>query len=273
MADNIVSINGGQLSVVEHGGALVVDSRLVAERLGIQHESFLKTIRKYRERIERKFGNLRFEIGTSTNSIGASHEVTFVMLTEPQATVLMTISKNTDQVLECKFDLVDAFERAKAVIKTVIPAQSEELQKLEAENRNMEMKLKVYEAQQRTLSAAGLMALTAPALVEAVLLPGVTVIEKTERVEITVIKDAKGRTISESDGAGITAITKAFGFKSTKDTWSWLESVGYGKESGHWQTEYDAHETLKLKRDSAAELRKLFAQHRGNRQKLVGELS
>ena len=41
------------LTVQDHQGVLVVDSRLIAERLGIQHESFLKTIRKYRERSQR----------------------------------------------------------------------------------------------------------------------------------------------------------------------------------------------------------------------------
>ena len=79
MADNIVPINGS-LAVVELEGELVVDSRLVAERLDVQHESFLKTARKHREKIERKLGHLRFEIGTVSNSVGAVNEVTFIEL-------------------------------------------------------------------------------------------------------------------------------------------------------------------------------------------------
>lgn len=39
---------------------LVVDSRLVAESLGIQHKTFIKTVRKYQTETEQAFGILRF---------------------------------------------------------------------------------------------------------------------------------------------------------------------------------------------------------------------
>ena len=112
--------------------------------------------------------------------------------------------------------------------ETVIPAMSAELLKLEAENRNMDKKLQVYEAQQKTLAAAGLLAMSAPAIAEAILLPGVTVIEKVEHIDRTVIVDTSGRVVSQLDGVGITSIQKQFGFKSTKAAWAWLESIGYG---------------------------------------------
>lgn len=67
-----------ELVVFEHeDGALVVDSRLIAERLDIQHESFMKTINKYKKEAEQAFGHIRFEIGTVTNSVGAVNEVNF----------------------------------------------------------------------------------------------------------------------------------------------------------------------------------------------------
>lgn len=143
------------LDVSEFDGILVVDSRLIAERLGIQHESFLKTIRKHRERIEQKFGHLRFEIGTVRNSVGAVNETTFVMLTEPQATTLMTLSKNTDQVVECKLDLVDAFEKAKHAIKTVIPAQNDRIRELELELEISKSKERVMDRQDSMLTLHG----------------------------------------------------------------------------------------------------------------------
>lgn len=128
------------LTVQDFQGELVVDSRLIAERLGIQHESLLKTIRKHRERVEARFGSLRFEIGyIEMPKGGAREEVTHVLLTEPQASVLMTLSKNTEQVVECKLDLVDAFEKAKSIIKTVIPAQNDRIRELELEIRLREM--------------------------------------------------------------------------------------------------------------------------------------
>ena len=106
------------LHAFEHeDGELVVDSRLIANRLRIQHESFLKTARKYKDRIEMKFGHLRFEIGTVSNSVGAVNEVIYLLLTECQASALMVLSKNSDEVVECKLDLVEAFEKAKELLR------------------------------------------------------------------------------------------------------------------------------------------------------------
>ena len=155
--------------------------------------------------------------------------------------------------------------------ETVIPAMSEELQKLAMLNENMKLELQVHEARIRSLSAAGLMALTAPALVEAIMLPGITVIEKIEHIDRTVIMDRSGYVVSQLDGIGITSIQKQFGFKTTKAAWTWLESIGYGKESGHWTKEMTALETAKLDRSVLSHLKQKFAQHNGDRQTLIGE--
>jgi hypothetical protein len=53
---------------------------------------------------------------------------------------LMTFSKNTDEVVECKLNLVDAFDKAKSIIKTVIPAQNDRIRELELENENLKLK-------------------------------------------------------------------------------------------------------------------------------------
>jgi len=135
----------------------------------------------------------------------------------------------------------------------------------------MKLELQVHEARIRSLSAAGLMALTAPALVEAIMLPGITVIEKIEHIDRTVIMDRSGYVVSQLDGIGITSIQKQFGFKTTKAAWTWLESIGYGKESGHWTKEMTALETAKLDRSVLSHLKQKFAQHNGDRQTLIGE--
>ena len=102
------------------GGELVVDSRLIAERLGIEHRSFVRTTKKYQAHIEKRFGQVRFEITPTKKdgSVGGDHPV-YALLTEPQATVLMSFSKNTEEVIECKLDLVEAFEKAKAALRTL----------------------------------------------------------------------------------------------------------------------------------------------------------
>ena len=130
------------LQVIESEGELVVDSRLVAERLGIQHETFLKTLKKYQASVEKRFGQFRFEIATVTNSVGATNQVKFALLTELQATALMTFSRNTPQVVECKLALVEAFEKAKQVIlEKQVPAIAPPLEPLdpaEAELQRLE---------------------------------------------------------------------------------------------------------------------------------------
>lgn len=103
------------LSVSEYDdGALVVDSRLIAERLGIEHESFLRTIDTYQTQLEQAFGILRFEIGKIQ---GRGRPSRYALLTEDQATFLMTLSRNTAQVVQCKIELVQAFSKAKELLK------------------------------------------------------------------------------------------------------------------------------------------------------------
>lgn len=108
-----------ELSVDQHpeDNILVVDSRLIAAQLGIEHESFYKTVNKYKSHIEQAFGHLRFEIGTVTNSVGAVNKLNYVLLTEEQATFLMALSRNTPEVVECKKQLVLKFSEAKRLLR------------------------------------------------------------------------------------------------------------------------------------------------------------
>jgi phage regulator Rha-like protein len=102
------------LAIATHpDGVLVVDSRLIAQELGIEHENFIDTISKYRTEAEQAFGVLRFETGKpSSGSLGGRPEK-FVLLTEEQATFFMTLSRNTPEVVVLKVRLVKAFFDAK----------------------------------------------------------------------------------------------------------------------------------------------------------------
>lgn len=98
------------LTISAHAdGVLVVDSRLIAGELGIQHESFMETVERYRKQSEQAFGVLRFETGKpSGGSLGGRPE-RFSLLTEEQATFYMTLSRNTPEVVQLKVRLVKAF--------------------------------------------------------------------------------------------------------------------------------------------------------------------
>ncbi len=93
-----------ELDIVNNGNVLYVDSRLVAERLGIQHETFLETIENHRTQVEQAFGVFRFETGKPPRGSKGGRPFRFALLTEDQATFLMTLSRNTPEVVQCKID-------------------------------------------------------------------------------------------------------------------------------------------------------------------------
>lgn len=59
------------IQVVEVQGQLVVDSRLIAQELGIEHRAFIQTLKKYETMIEQRFGVITFEMDKpSEGSLG-----------------------------------------------------------------------------------------------------------------------------------------------------------------------------------------------------------
>ncbi len=96
-------------------GILVVDSRLVAQGLAIEHESFMKTVEKYKTEVEQQFSSIRFEIGSSQMPDGRINPKPqkYCFLTEEQSTFYMALSRNTPTVVAIKGRLVKAFFDAK----------------------------------------------------------------------------------------------------------------------------------------------------------------
>jgi phage regulator Rha-like protein len=86
-----------------------VDSRLVADQLGLQHESVIKLIASYPKDFE-EFGKVRFQIGASE----AGQKTKSALLNEDQCYLLLAFSRNTAKVRELKVRLVRAFREARA---------------------------------------------------------------------------------------------------------------------------------------------------------------
>lgn len=100
----------------------------------------------------------------------------------------------------------------------------------------------------------------------AALILGATVITDKTPVE-RVIDNNSGRVY---EGVGITAIAQKLGFgKNTKACWYWLDSIGYGKDSGYWEDQLSAVVHQKLNPDAYQEIVNRWNQ--GNRQRLIGE--
>ena len=100
-----------KIDIVE--GNQVIDSRIVAEGLGIKHKNLLETIRKYQTELE-TISRLPFET-EAVNEEGSrgTKYVTFCYLNELQCNFVVTLSRNTSQVVAFKLALVKAFHNAK----------------------------------------------------------------------------------------------------------------------------------------------------------------
>ena len=77
------------------------------------------TLKKYQSLVESRFGLFRFKRG---EIIGRGQPEKFALLSENQATILMTFSRNTNTVVQCKLDLVEAFSNAKKLLLQPAPA-------------------------------------------------------------------------------------------------------------------------------------------------------
>ena len=93
------------LEVINKNEVLVVDSRLIAQELGIEHKTLKDTIRKYLEEIEIEYGTVAVQQEPSKARGGGGNGEIFYYLTEEQATYLMTLSQNTDKVRKAKVAL------------------------------------------------------------------------------------------------------------------------------------------------------------------------
>ena len=246
------------IEIVSQNDCLVVDSRLIADELGIEHATLLKTIKKHLDRLERK-EPVRFEIDVVKRPQGGTYEVSYCYLNEYQATLLMTFSRNTEQVLDCKEKLVDGFEKAKQIIKEVIPAQSGRI-------RELELELELTKAKTHYMDRRDAIRLIHGAEVLALLdgRPDI-VIEKVEKVTETIICK-NGRNVS-FEGRSTAELGKELGFKSGKELERWLEKNGHSHLVCQGlrvnQASYIPTENLK-------EVKQLFSKAR-NRQLLVGE--
>lgn len=94
------------VTIIDRNGVLVVDSRLVAEKLGIQHKNFIETIEKNRITVEEYFGAISFEAREFKTRQGNTSSERIFWLSEDQATFLMTLSRNTPEVIKVRHSLL-----------------------------------------------------------------------------------------------------------------------------------------------------------------------
>jgi len=107
----------------------VVDSRVIAAELEIQHKNLIETIEKYKTTIEKEFGLLAFQTEVKEQQTGFGKrqiEVEFCYLTEDQALFIGSLSRNSEAVVRFKVKLVKSFQAARKALTQVVQITREQ---------------------------------------------------------------------------------------------------------------------------------------------------
>ena len=117
------------LIISQHSdNVLVVDSRLVAQELGIEHSDWYQNVitnKKFQPSAEQAFGVLRFENGEPSGGAKGGRPEKYCLLTEEQSLFYTALSRNTPEVIELKIKLVKAFSEAKRLLSNLGVSQKQ----------------------------------------------------------------------------------------------------------------------------------------------------
>lgn len=106
-----------EITPFEYNSQLVVDSRLIAQELGVQHNNFMQLVYNYQTEAEKEFGIYLFQTDKLS---GRGRPQKYILLTEDQANFLLTLVDNTSQSVRLKAKLVKGFSKAKELLKSKV---------------------------------------------------------------------------------------------------------------------------------------------------------
>ena len=104
-----------EITVSTFDGELRADSRTFAPKMEIRHRQLIDNIRKYQYKFE-SLGLLPFKTEARPDGQHGGGDIVYVLLNEDQAYFLLTLSRNTDAVVNAKLALVKAFRKARSQI-------------------------------------------------------------------------------------------------------------------------------------------------------------
>lgn len=100
------------VALTQHKGEPRVDSRILAKQLRNQHKAVMVLVDRYAEKFK-GFGVLPFEMEKPQGAQGGRPE-RYALLNEDQSYFLLSLSRNTDHIVDLKANLVKAFSEARA---------------------------------------------------------------------------------------------------------------------------------------------------------------
>lgn len=98
--------------LIQSKGEARADSRVLAEQLGVKAKNTLGLIERYLSNFER-FGVVPFETEKPRAGTAGGRPERFALLNEDQCYFLLSLSRNTDRVVELKSSLIMAFREAR----------------------------------------------------------------------------------------------------------------------------------------------------------------
>lgn len=101
-------------------GVPFTTSEVVAQHAGIEHRAALQLLETHQDSIESAFGQVAFEMRAGYNNA----KVRLARLTEQQSTALLTLMRNTPQVVSFKINLVKAFAEATKQNVVALPSRA-----------------------------------------------------------------------------------------------------------------------------------------------------
>ncbi|MEZ2742673.1 Rha family transcriptional regulator [Paenalcaligenes hominis] len=113
------------------GGEPLASSLVIARGMKQQHASTLRLIRRYLDALE-QFGGVRFEI-RPFKTAGGKQSREIAMLNEQQAALLISMMRNTDEVVAFKVRLIREFYRMRDALNQRTQNLYQQLQELVAE--------------------------------------------------------------------------------------------------------------------------------------------
>lgn len=85
-----------------------IDSRIISEKLGVEHKHTVEMLRRYQSRLE-KYGVLPFETAKPQKGSNGGRPETIVYLNEHQSTFLVTLSRNSEKAVDLKQKLTESY--------------------------------------------------------------------------------------------------------------------------------------------------------------------
>ncbi|MGK0290782.1 MAG: phage regulator Rha-like protein [bacterium] len=108
------------------GGEYRIDSRLIAEQLGVEHRATFQQIKKYKNEFEQlSLLTFKMEAVKHDGARGTKREK-YALLNEPQSTFCLSLSRNTEKVVKLKLQLTQAFHFYKSKVPHVANPETEE---------------------------------------------------------------------------------------------------------------------------------------------------